>query len=334
MNDIEYQNTLTFRDIYEKKQTRKLILDPDFQRSRCWSKKTQVDFMERVLNTLNRDKKFILTHIDFWNKNDIFYVLDGQQRLSTLIDFYQGKGIFKKKSFANLEEPFQKLFNDIIIHYYEYHYGTEKEAREKFVLLNIGNPLRPQEIRKNMDSPVRLLSKRITDHSLFDSLYVTINGRSEHRNIADCLVLFVHTQTYNMRKDRLKELYQNAQSNKNFPKEEIFQEITKFLDYLLKGLVSLGVDITSRRRLKKRDFAVLYYLYDSYGNDLPKKEKFVKAYFDITTKSQSRNLTKAEKENLKNPYAKLCALVRSGSTDNQIEEICAIYKSLMDKELV
>jgi hypothetical protein len=330
MSSIEWNHTYSFLETYIKYTKGELKLDPDFQRDLCWSKTNQNDFIDSILNGFKNNNQPLIRHIDLWKNNNKLHVIDGQQRLHTLFDFYEEEGYFKERSFNKLDENTKKKFNGMTIHYFLIK-GTLEEAESYFITLNKGMPLRPQEIRRNMQSPVRNISKNIIKHKLFDkeSGYVTKNRRFEHHNIADCIVLFFHKNSYNMRKDILKNLYDTAPEN--FPKKTI-EEISNFLDYVYRGVISLDSKVSLQRHLARRDFAILHYLFTSYKKRNP-AEKFIKAYFDITIRI--KKLNSKEISDPKNLYGQLRKNFASGSTNSErIKDICKIYKVLMDEALL
>ncbi|CAM3836757.1 MULTISPECIES: DUF262 domain-containing protein [Pseudoalteromonas] len=102
-------------ELYNKVESNSLTLSPDFQRKLVWKKQHKFHFIETVLKNYPFPEVYIASsEMDVTNITSSEIVVDGQQRLSTLVDYIKGVGDFKKqnkvKSFSELSTDEKKLF--------------------------------------------------------------------------------------------------------------------------------------------------------------------------------------------------------------------------------
>lgn len=150
-------------ELYEDYNEGKLILQPDYQREFVWTALAQSQFIETILCG------FPVAQIYFHVKRDedtgktIKYVVDGQQRLTSIILFLQNelilKGIndsrFKGKKFQDIQEEYP----DIIKTFYEEYIlpgikitnASDEEIRDIYIRINKYTVnLNAQELRTAM----------------------------------------------------------------------------------------------------------------------------------------------------------------------------------------
>jgi len=97
-------------EIYNKIDSGSLILQPDFQRKLVWKKQHKFHFIDTVLLNYPFPEVYIASaemDVDTITSKEI--VVDGQQRLSTIVDYIKGEGDFENQ---NKVTPFQKLDTD------------------------------------------------------------------------------------------------------------------------------------------------------------------------------------------------------------------------------
>lgn len=102
-------------ELYNKVESNSLTLSPDFQRKLVWKKQHKFHFIETVLKNYPFPEVYIASsEMDVTNITSSEIVVDGQQRLSTIVDYIKGIGDFKKqnkvKSFSELSTDEKKLF--------------------------------------------------------------------------------------------------------------------------------------------------------------------------------------------------------------------------------
>lgn len=82
----------TIADVYHFIDEGKLVLRPDFQRKFVWTHEHQEEFMDTILNGLPFPEIYVCEgEIDVQKLRTTRYVIDGQQRLTTIRNYIEGK---------------------------------------------------------------------------------------------------------------------------------------------------------------------------------------------------------------------------------------------------
>lgn len=102
-------------ELYNKIDSKNLILSPDFQRKLIWKKQHKYHFIETILLNYPFPEVYIASaELDLENIRASEVVVDGQQRLSTIVDYIQSKGDFESqnrvKKFSELSNQEKKSF--------------------------------------------------------------------------------------------------------------------------------------------------------------------------------------------------------------------------------
>lgn len=104
----------TIANIYQQIESGKLILKPDFQRKFVWTQDHQEAFIDTILKGYPFPEIFVCQgSIDTKKLKTIEYVIDGQQRLTTLKRYIENsfdRPLKIIKSFENLDEMDQEQF--------------------------------------------------------------------------------------------------------------------------------------------------------------------------------------------------------------------------------
>jgi hypothetical protein len=99
----------TIADVYQLIDEGKLILRPDFQRKFVWTSEHQEAFVDTILNGLPFPEIYVCEgEINVEKLRTTRLVIDGQQRLTTIRNYIEGK---HEKPLLNLT-PYQSLTND------------------------------------------------------------------------------------------------------------------------------------------------------------------------------------------------------------------------------
>lgn len=109
--------TYTISDFIEWSNKKQLVLAPDFQRGSVWSPTAKVFLIDTILNDLPMPQIFFRTKINAIQKTTIREVVDGQQRLRSILEFASGKirltskaPKYKGKTYVDLDEADQERF--------------------------------------------------------------------------------------------------------------------------------------------------------------------------------------------------------------------------------
>lgn len=103
-------NSVKLIDLYNKITTDSLITGPYFQRKLVWKKQHKFAFIETILLNFPFPEIYIASaEVDVENLKTREVVVDGQQRLTTIVDYIQAKNDFSNQ---NKVTPFDELSVD------------------------------------------------------------------------------------------------------------------------------------------------------------------------------------------------------------------------------
>ena len=107
-------------ELYNKIDSGNLIINPDFQRKLVWKKQHKYHFIETILKNFPFPEVYIASSsIDVDNLLASEIVVDGQQRLSTIVDYIKGQGDFDGQkaimSFKDLGTDSKKDFLNYMV---------------------------------------------------------------------------------------------------------------------------------------------------------------------------------------------------------------------------
>jgi uncharacterized protein with ParB-like and HNH nuclease domain len=102
-------------ELYNKIDSGSLITDPDFQRKLVWKKQHKYHFIETILFNYPFPEVYIASsEINVQSLKTIEVVVDGQQRLTTIVDYIKGIKDFANQTritqFEQLTDPEKKSF--------------------------------------------------------------------------------------------------------------------------------------------------------------------------------------------------------------------------------
>ena len=160
------KQTWSIFEIYDKIQTKKLILDPTYQRNIVWKMDKKVSFIESLYMGIIIPPIYVV-EIPGENllKGASYEVVDGKQRLSTIMEFIQNKFVLTPKYLEYYQDCFSnKKFSEIQVSYSEATNAMLSSVLDIYVItanspeftkydifsrLNKGSePLKVNEIRK------------------------------------------------------------------------------------------------------------------------------------------------------------------------------------------
>ncbi|WP_292026314.1 DUF262 domain-containing protein [Brevundimonas sp. UBA2416] len=147
------QDISWFLDLHEKSQ---LNLEPPYQRRSVWSRRDREFFMDTVMNNLPAPPVFLHKTLDE-NGKSTFHVVDGKQRLQTIIDFRANKvrlpedfadNSLQKKKWNDLGREQRELFWNYEIVVEQIPDVSDASIKNIFERINRNSrKLTPQELR-------------------------------------------------------------------------------------------------------------------------------------------------------------------------------------------
>ena len=123
-------------DLYEWINRKELILAPEFQRGDIWELSAQSYFIDTLLRGLPIPSIYIRRVTDRETKTNYREVVDGQQRLTTIVKFIDGKLTLDKRSKEFAGKTYDTLDDGDQERFLNYQVGVEQlfEAGDDTVL--------------------------------------------------------------------------------------------------------------------------------------------------------------------------------------------------------
>lgn len=131
----------TIAEIYQSVEAGRLILRPDFQRKFVWTQEHQEEFIDTVLKGLPFPEIYVCEgDVDIKNLKTTKYVIDGQQRLTTIkryIDGIHDKVLSKITPYEQLSDEQKRLFLTYQIVVRDIGIVNDETVREIFRRINL-----------------------------------------------------------------------------------------------------------------------------------------------------------------------------------------------------
>lgn len=112
--------------------------NPDYQRGYVWEQEDKELLLDSIFKNIDIGKfVFIRLSDDEWMERNLGYeILDGKQRLSTLIEFYENKLTYKGKYFNDLSGKDKAVFRNHMVSVAEVNETDKKTVLKYFLMLN------------------------------------------------------------------------------------------------------------------------------------------------------------------------------------------------------
>lgn len=248
--------------------------NPDFQRPAVWSKPQKQLLIDTILRDYDIPKLY-------WrkvgSKPDLYDVVDGQQRLRAIWEFFDGMFTLPKDAddidgediaglyYEALPDDIRMRFDVYALDVVILENSDEEEVREMFLRLQNGTSLKAQEKRNAYPGKMRDFIRKISSHKLFSSVGFA-NSRFNHDLVAAQLVaLELSGGPTNVK---------NADLNRMYREQEDFSESSPDAKAVIRTLNTLS-DIFSEKtpELTRFNLVALYCLV----SELMKKYAFEQA---------------------------------------------------------
>lgn len=197
--------------IYHRIKRGSIDLRPDFQRDMVWNKAKK----QGLIDTILRDWKFPPVFFVVTSNDEMMEVLDGQQRLSAIVEFLEDEftidgGIepydeeiqkLNGLRFSQLPERVRFRIEQYSIRIHELYDYKEGEPYELFFRLNQGVTLTPAEKRNTFFGPVREQIKNFVSYmntlQIDGSRIGFNNNRLAYDDVIARFVYAIHTKIIN-----------------------------------------------------------------------------------------------------------------------------------------
>ncbi len=228
-------------------ESRKMALDkvfkrrnrydiPEWQRDEVWSKERKQLLIDSILRGWKLPKVYFAKTSD---DPEEFEVVDGQQRLSTIFEFFDGElelsGDAAKQygaaTYAELPEAITDGFDDFEIEYDEITEATDEELQLFFQRLQGGMQLTAAEKLNAVHSALTKYARALAKHSFFATKVAIRDTRKAYFDIASkAAAIEIEGLTVGLRYEDLKSVFE-AQAAFS-PRSVVAKRLRQTLDYL------------------------------------------------------------------------------------------------------
>jgi hypothetical protein len=217
-----------------------LIPNPDFQRRLVWTNKDKNNFLETVLTGYPFPEIYIAAgEVDPQTGEGTEWLVDGQQRLSTLYQYFEGSN---KLTIEKRIEPYAHLSKEEQIKFLEYEVVVRdlgnmslQEVKTIFQKINATSySLNAMEVHNaRFDGEFKRFAEEITQHTFFQKHAVFSTNEIRRMRDISFILIFIITimSTYFNREDDLED-YLNQYNDEFEEKEELRKNINKVLNFV------------------------------------------------------------------------------------------------------
>ena len=243
----------------------KINKKPQYQRTEVWPVRKKVRLIDSILRGFDIPKFYVASSEEPYD----YEVVDGQQRMTAILDFMDGKleitGNFEKwgklsgKKFQGLSSEMNRYFGNFQLHFVLLDEVEEGEIEELFIRLQEGVPASQAEKRNARLGNMRDFVADIAEtNSFFKYSRIPPARFKWHDYTAHVLRLELSEGPTDLSGKALTDMYRNEDE---FPMNgKVAKKVKRVFNYLLKGIRAK----TGRKPLpelsKKWPFVDLYWL--------------------------------------------------------------------------
>ena len=120
--------------------------NPEYQRGNVWELNDKVNLIDSIFNNVDIGK-FVFVKLPFESGTPYYEILDGKQRITTIIEFYENRFQYRGKYYKDLNFIDRNHFDDYNISQAEISNPTREQKIEYFLRLNtMGRTVDPKHI--------------------------------------------------------------------------------------------------------------------------------------------------------------------------------------------
>ena len=268
MSDSRFPTTIDINQLISWNTSCELVLKPIYQRNKVWNDSSKSYLIDSIMRNYPIPPIFMRDKLNLIERKTIREVVDGQQRISTMLDFYNNKFPIKKsqnkelggKYFYDFSEEEQERFLTYKIIVEKITEKDDSLVFDMFARLNSNNiPLNKQELRNAMftgEFKVAAYDMSLSFRDMFTKFGIFTTSQLSRMldvEFISILMLEYDLGIMDITSKTIDKYYQS--NNENYPcKNEVFDFMYCILDKLNKIL-----PLIEKRKSK---FFSSVYLYD------------------------------------------------------------------------
>jgi hypothetical protein len=209
---------------------------PEWQRDEVWTLERKQSLIDTVLRGWKLPKFYFAKISD---NPEEFEVVDGQQRLMAIFEFFENNLALSKESakqfagglYSDLPDDLVDAFDDYEIEYDLITESTEKDLKEFFQRLQGGLPLTASEKLNSVHSNLTNYTRQLAKHNFFKNKVAISNTRMSHFDIVSKVAAIqVDGIATGLRFNDLKDTFE-AQANFS-PQSNVAKKLRNTFDFL------------------------------------------------------------------------------------------------------
>lgn len=209
---------------------------PEWQRDEVWSTDRKQILIDSILRGWKLPKLYFAKTSD---DPDEFEVVDGQQRLATIFEFFEGElelsgdsaGEFGGRTYTDLPETVTDSFDDFEIEYDEITEASDDELQLFFQRLQGGMQLTAAEKLNSVSSALTKFARGLAKHSFFTEKVAIRDTRKAYFDIASKVAAIeIEGLDAGLRYEDLKAIFESQASFS--AKSNVAQRLRNTFDYL------------------------------------------------------------------------------------------------------
>lgn len=225
----------------------KIDLSPEYQRGKVWTKERKQLLIDTILKGMHIPAVYLRDL-----ENDYFECVDGQQRLSTIFDFFEDKLEFSKKyspefagkTFSKLPQKIKDKFEDHEIIIVKLTNSTDEEIREMFDRLQRGMALTSGEKLNAKTGAMHDFISELAKNQFFTKIVNIRDYRGAYHQVCAQITNLEINGIVDVRFRNLEDLYNK---NKKFDKESTpAKRIKKVFNFLAKAFSDKTPELHTR----------------------------------------------------------------------------------------
>ena len=223
---------------------------PDWQREKVWNNAKK----QRLIDSILRGWKLPKFYLHLTNTSPREYdVLDGQQRLNAIWDFFDGElkltsetaTEFGADTYDDLPDDVSDAFDDYEIDYDVIENATEEDQKEFFQRLQEGLPLTSSEKLNSIHSKLRDYCAKLAKHKFFSESATVSGKRYAYFDIcAKAMALEIEGHNCGTRFDDIKAVF--LQEGEFSGNSAVAKRVRQSLDILHKELLRPSKQLRNR----------------------------------------------------------------------------------------
>ncbi len=207
---------------------------PEWQRGEVWDTPKKQQLIDSILRDWRLPKFYFVR-----NSEEEYEVVDGQQRLTAIYEFFANELALAPDSATEFGGPYYKdlkpkysdAFDDFEIDYDEVEEATEAQLKQFFQRLQGGLPLTSSEKLNSVHSKLRDFCKNLAKHDFLKNSTVVADTRFAHFDIlSKAAIVEIEGIEAGLRYDDIKPVFE-AQSNFS-PTSAVAKRLREALNFL------------------------------------------------------------------------------------------------------